>query len=98
MLCYYTVQLNLNLTEHAGGMGSLQHNFHFFTYICNHAYACRTDDIKPIVQSFSVYTNILDVFTIVCRCTCTYKSGMHTPNLDCVHFGMHANCKPRTVV
>ena len=25
-------------------------------------------------------------------------SGMHMPNLNCIHFGVHANCQPWTVI
>ena len=56
--------------------------------------ACKIDDIKPIVQSFCVCTR--RVYDSLQMHPC--MSGKHMPNLDCVRFGVHENCKPSTVV
>ena len=79
----YTVQLNLNLTEHACSMGSTQHVF--ISHTCKHACARQIDDVKPTVHSSRVSTRRV------------YDACVHVRNAH-AKFGLrvHANCKPRT--
>ena len=77
------VQLNLKLTEHACGMGSTRHIFHF---ACMQA--CKIDDVKSIVQISCVRTRRVHDSLLIHACIL----GTHMPNLDYVQ----TNCKPRT--
>ena len=89
---YSTAQLILDRTC-VCNIGSTQHVF-FILHTCKHACACKIDDIKPIVQSSHVYTRCVHSGLQMYVC----MSGTHMPNLDCVHFSVHENCKPRTMV
>ena len=46
----------------------------------------------------SIFVHTIHMCTGVCTHTCSYMSATHMPNLICVHFGMHVNCKPRIAV
>ena len=62
----YTVQLNLNLIEHACSMGSTPHIF--ILNACKHACALKIDDAKAIVSSsFVPLVYALDMCTTICR-------------------------------
>ena len=50
----------------------------------------KIDDVKPIILSSCVCTRCVHDSLLMHTC----MSGMHMPNLDCIHFGVHANCKP----
>ena len=72
--------------QYVCGMGLTEHIF--ILHLCKHACAHKIDDVKPIIQSSRRHVhNSLQIHGC--------KSGMHTPNM---HFGVHANSKPMTVV
>ena len=53
-------------------------HFSFYTHMqARHACAHKIDDVKPIIQSFRVCTRRMHD-----------SLQIHTPNLDCMHFGV----------
>lgn len=72
------------MTEHVCGMDSL---YTFFIFIC--VQACVHAKLMTSSPLFKALMYTLDLCTTVLQ-THVCMSGIHTPNLDCVH----ANCKP----
>ena len=65
----------------------LKINFHFSCIqACMHI-SDKDDDVKLILQTSCVYTRCVHDSLWMHAC----MSGMYMPNLDSVHFGVHAN-------
>ena len=56
-----TVQLNLNLTEHACSKGTTQDDTFFILHACKPSCARKVDDIKPTLQSSRVCTRCVEM-------------------------------------